>query len=193
MKATLTTVLLFIGFAYANAQVKTYEAEGNLESPKPLDCVCISEVSNTNNPADILTGMAKCIEAGEYKKAADLFAIAGVYGKFDTYRVKDKSAHQALLVLQQNAIVNFDDAQKESLMKALQSELERGSDNLTEICTAIRKIGIPAYYPKYMIQHGLNAFIKTEGAEKEDEGLVTDFNATESWEAALNAYLHCNE
>ena len=100
MKIFFIAIFLSFGINLSNAQ--NINAPGNLESPKPLSCIKLSEVTNENNPADILNGMRKCIDQKDYKNAPRLFAIAGVYGKYDSFRVKDKTAHQALLVLQQS-------------------------------------------------------------------------------------------
>ena len=178
-----------IGMNRIQAQeVKSIEAEGNLESPNPCGCVELSEVTNEHNPADILKGMGKCIELKDFDKAAKLFAISGVYGTYDKYRVEDKSAHQALLVLQQNILMNIDEKDKESLITSFNKTLEKGSEELNIICITIRKIGMPNYYPKYMIQHGIQAFM-----DNKDDGLVEGFDDIESWNLALSNYLHCGE
>ena len=189
MKKFLIIITVVFGMNNINAQeIQTIEAEGNLESPNPCDCVELSEITNEHNPADILTGMGKCIEIDDFEKAAKLFAISGVYGTYDTYRVKDKSAHQALLVLQQNIFMNVDEDDKNSLLNNLKKTLEKGSDELNEVCQTIREIGAPAYHPRYMIQHGIQAFMDNEG-----DGLVEEFNEEESLELALTNYLHCGE
>jgi len=189
MKKSLILILLIFGINHITAQKTiSIEAEGNLESPNPLGCVDLSDMTNENNPADILSGMGKCIELGEYEKAAKLFAIAGVYGKYDTYRVKDKSAHQALLVLQQNILLNVNESDRNNLMKSLKKELESGSEELNKVCRTIQKVGIPKYYPKYMVQHGIQAFLENEG-----NGLNEEFDSKESWNLALKNYLHCGE
>ena len=189
MKKLFIIALFLFGTSQINAQKNiSIEAKGNLESPKPLECVNLSQVTNENNPADILNGMKECIKQKDFKNAAKLFAIAGVYGKFDTYRVKDKSAHQALLVLQQNIIMNVEESERNSLFESLNKELEKGSNNLNEICQEIRKIGFPKYYPKYMIQHGIQAF-----TEKKGDGLNKKFDNVVSWNMALQEYLHCGE
>ena len=187
MKKLFILTLFIFGSNLINAQKTiSIEANGNLESPKPLACVDLSQVTNENNPADILNGMRECIKLKDYKNAARLFAIAGVYGKYDTYRVKDKSAHQALLVLQQSIIMNLEESEQKALFESLKKELAQGSDNLNEICQAIRKIGAPKYYPKYMIQHGIQAFTQNEG-----NGLNEKFDSEASWNLALKEYLHC--
>ena len=189
MKKILTIIVLAFGINTIQAQkIISIEAKGNLESPNPCDCVEISEVTNKHNPADILSGMGKCIKQKEFDKAAGLFAIARVYGIYDSYRVKDKSAHQALLVLQQNIFLKIDEKDKNSMITSLKNTLKKGSDKLAKVCSEIQKVGIPKYHPKYMIQHGIQVFIETDG-----NGLVEDFNSKESWELALNNYLHCRE
>ncbi len=189
MKNLFIIALLTFGINFINAQTNvSIEAKGNLESPKPCGCVDLLEVTNENNPADILNGMGKCIELKQFEKAARLFAIAGVYGKYDTYRVKDKSAHQALLVLQQSILLNIDESDKNNLIDSLNKELKSGSKELSDICQAIQQVGIPKYYPKYMIQHGIQAFTENEG-----NGLIEEFNSSESWNLALKSYLHCGE
>jgi len=189
MKKLFIFTLLTLGINLINAQQNiSIEAKGNLESPKPCGCIELSEVTNENNPADILTGMGKCIEIKQYEKAARLFAIAGVYGKYDSYRIKDKSAHQALLVLQQNILLNLDENAQTNLINCIKKELKSGSKELNVICQTIQKVGIPNYYPKYMIQHGIQAFTENGG-----NGLITEFNSAESWNLALKSYLHCGE
>jgi len=189
MKKILILVLMTLGMNNIQAQViKSIEAEGNLESPNPCGCVELSEVTNEHNPADILSGMGKCIELKDFDKAAELFAISGVYGTYDKYRVKDMSAHQALLVLQQSILMNIEEKDKESLISSLNKTLEKDSKELNIVCQTIRKIGAPNYYPKYMIQHGIQAFMDNKG-----DGLVEEFDSEKSWNLALNNYLHCGE
>jgi hypothetical protein len=189
MKKILILTFIAFGINIIQAQkIISIEAEGNLESPNPCGCVELTEVTNEHNPADILNGMGKCIELKDFDKAAKLFAISGVYGTFDTYRVKDKSAHQALLVLQQNILMNIEEKDMESLISSLNKTLEIGSAELTDVCQTIRQVGVPNYYPKYMIQHGIQAFMDNEG-----NGLVVKFDSEESWNLALTNYLHCGE
>lgn len=186
MKNLFIVILFTLGtnLIYSQKTI-SIEAKGNLESPKPLICVDLSEVTNEHNPADILNGMQKCIELKDYKNAARLFAIAGIYGKYDTYRVKDRSAHQALLVLQQSVLMNLSDDVQKAFMEVVTKELTDPT-SLNEICQAIRKIGPPKYFPTYMIQHGIQAFTEHEG-----NGLNENFDSEASWNLALKNYLHC--
>ncbi|WP_028872019.1 hypothetical protein [Psychroserpens burtonensis] len=90
--------------------------------------------------------------------------------------------------MQQNTLLNIDESARNSLIENLKKELELGSDNLNKICQAIQKVGVPKYYPKYMVQHGIKAFL-----EKEDNGLNEKFDKGEFWRLALKDYLHCGE
>jgi len=189
MKKTLLLALLIFGNNAINAQQTiSIEAEGNLEAPNPCGCIEVAAITNQNNPAEILIGMGKCIEIKQFDKAAGMFAIAGVYGKYDTFRVKDKSAHQALLVKQQSILMNIEESDRDLFIESLKKKLKTGSTELNTICQAIQQVGMPKYYPKYMIQHGIQAFTGGDG-----NGLVTDFDATASWDLALKNYLHCGE
>ena len=188
MKIILIITLLTVGINLNAQKVVSIEASGNLESPNPCGCIELAEVTNENNPADIMAGMEKCIDLKQYKKAARLFAIAGVYGKYDTYRVKDNSAHQALSVLNLNIFEKLDESTQKQLMKIFKHEFKTGSKELNNICQLIQKVGIPKYYPRYMIQHGIQSFMESEG-----KGLVEEFDSSVSWDLAMKEYLHCGK
>ena len=186
-KKLFILALIIFGINYINAQkIISIEAEGNLESPNSLECISLNEVKNNNNPADILNGMTKCVQAKEYQKAAGLFAIARVYGKYDTFRVKDKTAHQAILMLQENMFASFDENQIDLIFQSIRKELESNSESLDEICLKIKEIGEPTYHPTYMIRHGISAFTDMKG-----NGLIEDFDGKESFNLALSNYLKC--
>jgi len=169
----------------AASQIKNYEAEGNLEATQPLGCVDLGALTNVHTPADIFPGVRKCIEAGEYGKAADLFAVAGVYGRFDMLRVVDQTAHQAIAALQINTLGSIDQARVAAFQESVQGHYHAGSDDLVRICGHLKEMGPPAYEPVYMLQHGLSVFTGEGG------GLKADFNPTEAWSEALDGYLHC--
>ena len=70
MKKILILTLITLGMNSIQAQeINSIEAEGNLESSNPCGCVALSEVTNEHTPADILTGMGKCIELKDFVRA----------------------------------------------------------------------------------------------------------------------------
>lgn len=190
MDRFLTTLFFFtiLSFTLFSQEVETIEAEGNLETTKPLPCVTLKEVTTSHTPADIYAGLENCLKSEDYENAAHLFAIAGVYGIYDTKRVKDRSAHQALSVLRMRVLSALTEEQKDAFFSVLKEQLAGGSDNLYEICEKINQKGHPTYFPKYMIQHGMGAFTNDQ-----DEPLVADFDAEKAFQEALNQYLHCDE
>lgn len=190
MKKFVSLFVLIISFCGYAQEQKNYETVGNLESENPCGCVELSEVTNKHTPMDILMGMKACLDKEDYNKAAKLFAIAGVFGRFDTYRVSDKSAHQAIQVRNQSLLMNLEERAQKELISNFELEFNQGTENLVKNCTIIQKIGMPDYYPKYMIQHGMKAFINTG---TDDDGLVADFDSEASWQKALESYLHCGE
>lgn len=137
----------------------------------------------------IYAGMLTCIEEDKIEKAARMFAVAGLYGQFDERRVTDTSAHQAIPMLLMHLLEPVSEEKKNRFQEIVSAQLARGSSELKSLCQSIRKLGPPDYFPRYMIQHGLKAFLPEDGTD----GLQKDFNAETAWHASLDAYLHCPE
>lgn len=167
------------------SQSTSYEADGNLHSSNSVACVDVTEVTNRHTPADIFPGVRKCIDAGEYEKAGDLFLVAGTYGRFDMLRVADRTAHQAIMVLQLDHIGSAEEASVDSFQEAMKGRYDEGTDDLKRICENVKRMGPPNYYPTYMLQHGMSAFTGAGG------GIKSSFNEAEAWSASLDSYLHC--
>jgi len=167
-------------------QITIYEAPGNLQSKAPLGCVSLAEVTNQHTPADIYPGVAACIRAGSYEKAVPLYAVAGTFGRFDQLRVTDVTARGAIQVLQMNNFLQLPVSQREAFTKAADTMLGKGSDALASICAAIERLGPPAYFPTYMVQHGMKAI-----AGASDNGIKADLDANRAWGDSLAGYLQC--
>ena len=169
------------------AQVKSHEAPGNLESTHDVGCVGSDRLQPSYTPADLYRATSQCVRRAEYRDAVFLFAMAGVYGRYDTLRVADKSAHQAVTVLQMQALGPLPQERREAFGTVVQQTL--GSpDGLASVCKELRRIGPPRYHPRYMIQHGMGAFL-TDGTTP--DGLVTPFDGVAAWKRALDTFLHC--
>lgn len=159
------------------------ESERNLESTKPLSCVSLAEVTADHNPVDLIAGVAKCIEEKSYSQAADLYTTAMTYGYYDTLRVSDQTAHQALMVTRMNAFAQAKQADLVALQDAIAARLE-----VPELCQQLTALGAPQYHPDYMIQHGMEAF---SAMPEEKGGLVADFDAAAAWRHALQTVPKC--
>lgn len=143
------------------------------------------KVKNTYTPVDLYASAAKCATTGKYAEGAFLFVIAGVYGRYDTMRVADRTAHQAVAVARQTLGL-LDEDQQTAFRQVLRTSV--GSpEGLAVACREVIRIGTPAYHPRYMIQHGMGAFIGDAG----DNGLVKNFDEQAAWKESLTSYLHC--
>lgn len=168
------------------ADFKNYEAPGNLESKNDLECVESEKLSNRYTPADLYKAISKCVNQDKYKEGAFMFALAGVYGRFDSFRVADNTAHQAIAVLRMQTFSSLGKEKENAFKESLKNTLGN-PDGLASICKEIRSLGTPDYYPRYMVQHGMGAFQKNNSGN----GLVADFDSKAAWEKSLDTYLHC--
>ena len=180
--------VLCIGLAAEGlaAEIRNYQAPGNLESKHDLGCVSSEKLSSKYTPADLYRALSRCVESNRNKEGAFLFALAGVYARFDSLRVEDKSAHQAVTVLRMQALGAQDKSKQEAFKEALNKTLGN-PEGLAAACKEIVRIGPPDYYPRYMIQHGMGAFLKSGSGD----GLVKGFDAKAAWKQSLDTYLHC--
>lgn len=172
-----------------DGNITNLEAQGNLQSFRSVGCVEITELTDQNTPADIYPGIGKCIAAGDYDRAAKLFAVGGVYGRFDMQRVRDETAHQAIRVLQQNVLGSFSADQGAKLRDVLNhnSKFSQGSAEHAAMCASLKSLGPPDYYPTYMVKHGIKGL--SGGMPGGD--LEKDFDAAKAWSASLDTYVHC--
>ena len=168
------------------AAATNFEAEGNLESKNPVACVPAHEVAPSQTPADIVQGVKECIQQESYDSAADLLLLADVYGSFDRSRVSDPTAHQAMVVLRMQAFELLEAEAREVFVEHLQSLVAEGSDKHRAFCADVRAVGAPEYFPRYMIQHGMDAFLSSGG-----DPLVDGFDGAAEWERLLADYLKC--
>ena len=181
--ATVSALLLSACNSTSKSNLTNYEAAGNLESPKPAGCVSVSELSNKQNPVEIFTGLNACLTKENYSNAAELYFAGMSYGFFDTKRVSDKTAHQAISVLRMNLF----GAQSQDVLDKLYAALTNISSDNAEICQSLTDLGAPAYKPTYMIQHGMGAFT----GQSTKDGLVENFDSEAAWKDALSTIANC--
>lgn len=169
-----------------NGNFINYRSEGSLESTQTIGCIPLSEVKNTFTPADLYKGVGECIARENYDFAARLFTIAGVYANFDAERITDKTAGQAKTVLIMNTFSTVSQDKKAKFKEAME-RMAKNPDSLGDLCTKVQKIGMPNYYPSYMILHGMKAFT----SNPHGGALVNNFDAQEAWKNLQTKYLLC--
>jgi hypothetical protein len=176
----------FAADSASRIQVKNFEAPGNLESKGELGCIESNRFSNKFTPADLYKAVAVCAKQNKNKDAAILFALAGVYGRFDTLRVSDKSAHQAVTVLKMQMFSSLTPDQQSAFREVATKTLSN-PDEIVSKCKIIKHLGPPNYHPSYMIQHGMGAFSESNSGN----GLIKEFDSKAAWQQSLDGYLHC--
>lgn len=168
------------------AGVTNDEAVGNLESTNPLSCVGSASVTPQHTPADLYPASATCVREARYAEAVELYAFAYAYAIYDTKRVSDPSAHQAVNALQATHMVALPDDQKRAFLTYFKRSAEPGSTTVVQICSELRRVGPPQYEPTYMIQHGLAA------VTGEKQAIPPDFDADQAWLAVVRDQMRCN-
>ncbi len=167
-------------------QIVNREAAGNLAPTRPpLGCIEATQVDSSMNPADLYASMEACARADRPRDASLLFGLAGVYGRFDTLRVADRSAHGGVQIIHRRH-VDAVPAEQWAPVEQLLRQTTNDPAALARFCGRVRAIGPPTYHPAYMIQHGMGAFLGRGG-----DPLVPGFDPAAGWESALDSYLHC--
>ena len=161
--------------------------DGSLASKNDIGCITIINATNKLTPADLYKGVADCINAEKYENASELFALAGMYGNFDAARVSDKTAGQAKTVLIMNTFNGLPEDKKQKFSAVFTERLSKNKIALRDFCLNVVKIGYPAYYPDYMILHGIKAF--TGNPNK--DALSETFDPAATWNKLFDTYLHC--
>lgn len=148
-------------------------------------CQSITSIENTQTPIDLTVSMVTCVREQRYDDAVDLFNVAGVFAKFDTLRVPDKTAHQAYSVLKMQAAQALSENEAQTFDAHLKNTLSKDGYHPT-LCQAVKKIGAPTYKPTYMTNHGMAAF-----TGKSDIEPGTPFDEKRAWGDVLETYLKC--
>ncbi|MGA3281395.1 MAG: hypothetical protein ABSD50_10480 [Smithella sp.] len=169
-----------------SGNITNYRVEGSLASTQTIGCIPLSEVKNTFTPADLYKGVSECIAKDNYDLGAGLFALAGIYASFDAERITDKTAGQAKTVLIMNVFSSVSQDKKTKFSEEI-DRISKDPDILGMLCSQVQKIGMPNYYPSYMILHGIKAFT----GNPHDGALAKDFDAQKVWMSLQTNYLHC--
>ncbi|MGD0280443.1 MAG: hypothetical protein ABSC11_14245, partial [Smithella sp.] len=146
-----------------------------------IGCHPVFELKNTYTPADLYKGVVKCIAREQYTVGAQMYMLGNLYGFFDAERVADETAAQGIIVLQMEAFSDIDKQKINKLNEALSVDLKKGGAARRKLCSEIRSLGYPAYYPSYMILHGIKAF----HGNPYENAIKKDFDANKTWNELL--------
>jgi len=139
-------------------------------------CPSLAELKSDVTPPELYAAMRTCVAAGEFARAADLYALAGAETAFDTARVTDPAARELHVALSKRELARLGEAERSALMAQLRASLT-DSARLPGKCAEIRKVGPPTYEPSYLLGKPVQ--------------IPAGFDPVATWKSALAAYLHC--
>ena len=143
-------------------------------SAPPLSCIDIDAVpkGGMQRVMSMYGGLKRCLDAGDYARAARLYALASVDNDFAFSLNHDKSAAPALdSAMKAQIFESVSQDVQDAFAKTLKSEIAAGSATLTHLCSDLRRLGPPADAPSHVA-----------GAE---------IDLTRVWTRALQGSLKC--
>lgn len=75
------------------------QAAGQLSPTHELGCLSLDQIKPIYTGADLYHAIRECLDKDEFDPAAQLFALAGAYGRFDIQRITDKTVSGGLTIL----------------------------------------------------------------------------------------------
>jgi len=159
---------------------------GSLATTHNLGCVALEAIDKSAQPPDLYKAIPRCITAGRYPDAVELFMLAGLQVRFDSTRVTDKTAGQAGQVMIMNTFNPLPEEQRQKFADVF-NVLIKEPKTLTQVCEDAQKLGPPTYYPEYMILHGIKAFT----GDPRVSALDTAMNGQAVWSRIQHTYLNC--
>jgi hypothetical protein len=151
------------------------------------ECPAIGARVKSQTPVELYQAMAACARQSQYETASWYFALAGVYGRFDTYRVSDETAYSAVAIVKSAALETIPQAKREEFQKFVMS-ISSDPDKHRAVCKKISPLGPPAYEPTYMKAHGPEAI---SGAKTAAPAALAPFDPHAAWQKALSSYASC--
>lgn len=161
----------------------------NLDATKPAGCVNIATLSNQHTPADLFIGLHSCLKEKNLDKASELYSLANIYCRYDTKRVADRSSYGACDILLRDVISGFPQNEINAFSKHFDLYMPPNSDTRKSVCAKIIAIGKPAYFPSYMIRHGIGVIDTPANLD----GLKSSFDKDKEWKFVLRTAIECVE
>lgn len=181
-KTIITTAAFLITFLFSHF---AFSEEADQTDATTYECVTIDEFDNNTTPEEMYFALWGCIDNQDFNNAAKIFAFSAAYTAYDSKRIIDKQSHQ---LYEQDKATKYQitEENRNELMKEVELLLKPKSESLAEMCATIKEKGMPNYHPDYLLQ-----FSREESFELDDDGLVDDFDAENTWEQVLSSFLKC--
>jgi len=156
----------------------------------PPKCVAAANATNQMTPADLYPMVAQCIQENDFADALALFALAGMDVRYDKSRVSDKTTSDTGSVLVRRTFQPLPAAGKDRLGDVINA-VSNDKPATEYLCRWTQKVGPPAYYPEYMILHGMNAITAGLTRTPLPQELLPVADPSGTWKAIVTSYLHC--
>ncbi|WP_298013464.1 hypothetical protein [uncultured Aquabacterium sp.] len=181
-QSCLLAILLSSALVTARAEERPADAQ-------PVPCSAGKALGSRYTPVNLYLGAVECAkQPATFEAATNMFVLAGVYGRYDILRVKDESAHQAVSVMRMAIDGHLSHAFRQHLRHMAGSELGK-----LQLCAMVQRAGPPAYFPSYMVQHGLHSTQAALHGRAPTSPLHEDLDTQAAWTDAVEGYLHCSE
>lgn len=152
-----------------------------------LEPVCIDKNSLTDNysPVALYPSLKQCVVDGQDEQAIFNYILASAYSSYDTRRVADATAHQAINLIQKHSIWTLSALEQNKFQQKLNAFIDT-PELMQSACAFVQSVGKPNYIPNYMIEHGVKKL-----TDENPNGLLSDFSEDSTWASILTSELKC--
>lgn len=142
-------------------------------------------------PVDLYSMSGQCIQGGDYADALAFFALAGADIRYDRSRVADPSTGDTGSVLAMRTFQSLPTSARKEFGDVIHAVVA-DKPAAEQLCRQVQEIGPPAYYPEYMIMHGMNAVTAGLTRTPVPQELLPVPDPSGTWKTIITGYLHCS-
>jgi len=186
MKTLAIAFICSVCASFAAAEVTAVVTENNLAVTNDLACMPQADIKAGYTTADLMVAVVDCAKTGRFQDSAALYLVAMSRGAFDSRRVADTTAHQAVQMLTLKASEALTDQERNALVVEIKKYQQQETPQHQVFCAALVADGPPDYYPEYMVGHGMNAVMGLPG-----DGLVEGFEPVSAWQDVVSVFMQC--
>ena len=162
--------------------------EEQLHPKRP--CVRLDQITGSPTPMELYGALNDCLQKNRDSDAVALFALAGMDSAFDSLRVADKTAGQARQILIMDLFQRMP-ADSHTVFESTMKNEAADPPRHAALCEQVKRIGPPAYFPAYMVNHGMGVMQSALSNHAPPTPLEPNFDGAATWSKLLTNYLNC--
>ncbi len=193
MRGIALAFFLLPGLAHAedvivqkNGNTTYITTPGNLAPDRDPGCKGLSYIDDDLSPPDLYLGVIDCLNEGRGQSAAEMYFVMLARAKFDTYRVTDKTAHDAGQMLALQLGQSLLQEKRDLLGTQVKRIMDREGKDFAMLCITLSMMPPPRHNPGYMISHGMGVIMGTT-----EPPLVAGFDPVAAWKDVRTSYMKC--